>query len=100
MTKNILIQQAKDFKKKIKALENDPNFKNICNKIKLENQILKNKNIWNLKACLVSQTSKYDIEAFVNVVFLSEKEINKKLNFAFEKPNYQIYSMIKLIEIL
>lgn len=100
MTKNILIQQAKDFKKKIKALENDQNFKNICNKIKLENQILKNKNIWKLKACLVSQASKYDNKAFVNVVFLSEKEINKKLNFAFEKPNYQIFSMIKLIEIL
>lgn len=93
------LKTAREFIKSIKNLENDPNFLNILNKEKIEDQNLKNKNNSQLKACLVIIKTKYD-NAFVGVVFLSEKEINKKLIFAFEKPNNQIYLITKFIEIL
>lgn len=93
------LKTAREFIKSIKNLENDPNFLNILNKEKIEDQNLKNKNNSQLKACLVIRKTKYD-NAFLGVIFLTQKQINKKLIFAFEKPNYQIYSITKFIEIL
>lgn len=93
------LKTAREFIKSIKNLENDPNFLNILNKVKIEDQNLKNKNNSRLKACLVIIKTKYD-NAIVGVNFLTQKEINKKLIFQVEKPNNQIYSIIKFIEIL
>jgi len=93
------LKTAREYIKSIKDLENDPNFLNILNKVKIEDQNLKNKNTSRLKACLVIIKTKYD-NAIVGVNFLTQKEINKKLIFQVEKPNNQIYSIIKFIEIL
>lgn len=93
------LKTAREFIKSIKNLENDPNFLNILNKEKIEDQNLKNKNNSQLKACLVIIKTKYD-NAIVGVNFLTQKEINKKLIFQVEKPNNQIYSITKFIEIL
>ena len=93
------LKTAREYIKSIKDLENDPNFLNILNKEKIEDQNLKNKNNSQLKACLVIIKTKYD-NAIVGVNFLTQKEINKKLIFQVEKPNNQIYSITKFIEIL
>jgi len=93
------LKTAREYIKSINDLENDPNFLNILNKVKIEDQNLKNKNTSRLKACLVIIKTKYD-NAIVGVNFLTQKEINKKLIFQVEKPNNQIYSIIKFIEIL
>ena len=93
------LKTAREYIKSIKNLENDPNFLNIRNEKKFEDQNLKNKNNSHLKACLVIIKTKYD-NAFIGVNFLTQKQINKKIIFAFEKPNNQIYSITKFIEIL
>lgn len=93
------LKTAREFIKSIKNLENEPNFLNILNEKKIEDQNLKNKNNSRLKACLVIIKTKYD-NAFMGVNFLTQKQINKKLIFEVEKPNNQIYSIIKFIEIL
>lgn len=93
------LKTAREFIESIKNLENDPNFLNILNKEKIEDQNLKNKNNFQLKACLAITVTKFD-NPFITVIFLTQKQINKKLIFAFEKPNNQIYSITKFIEIL
>lgn len=93
------LKTAREFIKSIKNLENDPNFLNILNKEKIESQNLKNKNNSQLKACLAITVTKFD-NPFITVIFLTQKQINKKLIFLVEKPNNQIYSIIKFIEIL
>jgi len=93
------LKTAKEFIKSIKNLENDPNFLNILNEKKIEGQNLKNKNNSQLKACLAITVTKFD-NPFITVIFLTQKQINKKLIFLVEKPNNQIYSIIKFIEIL
>ena len=93
------LKTAREYIKSIKNLENEPNFLNILNEKKIEDQNLKNKNNSRLKACLVIIKTKYD-NAIVGVNFLTQKEINKKLIFEVEKPNNQIYSITKFIEIL
>ncbi len=93
------LKTAREFIKSIKNLENDPNFLNILNKEKIEDQNLKNKNNSQLKACLAITVTKFD-NPFITVIFLTQKQINKKLIFLVEKPNNQIYSIIKFIEIL
>ena len=93
------LKTAREFIKSIKNLENDPNFLNILNKEKIEDQNLKNKNNSQLKACLAIIVTKFD-SPFIGVIFLTQKEIDKKLIFRVEKPNNQIYSITKFIEIL
>lgn len=94
-----ILKTAREYIKLIKNLENDPNFLNICNEKKFEDQNLKNKNNSQLKACLAIIVTKFD-NPFIGTVFLTQKEINKKLIFRVEKPNNQIYSITKFIEIL
>lgn len=93
------LKTAREFIKSIKNLENDPNFLNILNEKKIESQNLKNKNTSRLKACLAITVTKFD-NPFIGVIFLTQKEIDKKLIFRVEKPSTQIYSITKFIEIL
>ena len=93
------LKTAREYIKSIKNLENDPNFLNILNEKKIEDQNLKNKNNSRLKACLAITITKFD-NPFIGVIFLTQKEIDKKLIFQVEKPNNQIYSITKFIEIL
>ena len=63
------LKTAREYIKSIKNLENDPNFLNIRNEKKFEDQNLKNKNTSRLKACLVIIITKYDNNAIVGVNF-------------------------------
>lgn len=93
------LKTAREFIKSIKNLENEPNFLNILNEKKIEDQNLKNKNNFRLNACLAITVTKFD-NPFITVIFLTQKQINKKLIFEVEKPKNQIYSITKFIKIL